>query len=144
MSEIKRDMSFFMKGSEQNLPEETHIISKRFKENEGKVIPFVIRAITTTKQEEIQKECTSMKGKRGNKQEYFDKDRFAAKLAVECTVYPNFKDKELLEHFDCIDPVKLVKKMLYIPGEYSDLMDKILTINGYDDDFESLVNDAKN
>ena len=43
----KRDMNFFMAGKAQAVTEEEVFVTKRYKDAEGKVIPFVMKPITT-------------------------------------------------------------------------------------------------
>ncbi|WP_425447626.1 phage tail assembly chaperone [Dethiothermospora halolimnae] len=139
-----RDLSFFMKGKANEAMTREVIISKRYTDENGNPIPVLLKPTTTEKVERFQKECTVIKGKGNGAKEVVDNIRFAGKLAIECCVYPDFKDKELLKSYECVDPIDLIKKIFSLPGEYAELMNQVLSINGFDEDYEKLVEDAKN
>lgn len=144
MSE-QRSLEFFMKGKAQEIKPEEHIISTRFVDDEGKPIPFVFKAISTEMLEQLQDDCTVPIMRKGKKEgEKLDTKRFGARLAVETTVYPNFKDPQLLASYGCVDPVDLVKKICCVSGEYAELIRVVQLVNKFDEDFEELVDDAKN
>ncbi|MCY8247936.1 phage tail assembly chaperone, partial [Bacillus inaquosorum] len=73
-----------------------------------------------------------------------DSQRFYARIAVETTVYPNFKAKELREAYKTEDPVEVAKRVLSVGGEYANWLNKAIEINGFDDDLEDLEEAAKN
>ncbi len=141
-----RSMDVFMNGNAEEVQniEVEKVISERFKDTEGNPVPCILKPTTTAKVNQLQKNCTDWKGKRGSKQKILNNEKFAAKLAVECTVYPNFKDKELLDSYGLIDPCEVIEKIFNLPGEYAELIDAVLDINGFDDKFEDLVEEAKN
>ncbi|GLY12212.1 MULTISPECIES: phage portal protein [Bacillus] len=141
----KRDMNFFMAGKAQAVTEEEVFVTKRYKDAEGKVIPFVMKPITTERIEELEKECIEPVKENGKKVgEQLNRARWIARMGIESTVYPDFKDKELLKSYGVIDPVDAVKKVLSVGGEFAEWMNATQRINGYDQDFEELVDDAKN
>lgn len=141
---MKKTMNWFMNGKAKELPEEQVVVSKRFVDDDGKPIPFEIKAIGQSRVEEVMEECTKPVTKKGRLiDERLDKSRFVARLVVESTVYPDFKDKELLKSYGVVDPAELVKGML-LAGEYSCLVESVQKINGFDADFDELVEEAKN
>lgn len=73
-----------------------------------------------------------------------DSQRFYARIAVETTVYPNFKSKELREAYKTEDPVEVAKRILSVGGEYANWLNKAIEINGFEDDLEDLEEEAKN
>lgn len=137
-------MEWFMKGKGKQLPEEEVVVSKRFVDDKGKPIPFRIKAISTELIHQLQDECTTTKKKKGITDEKIDQKRFVARLCVETTVYPDFKNKELLNSYGLVDPVDLIKAILNIPGEYAGLIQAVQRINGFEDNFDELVEEAKN
>jgi hypothetical protein len=141
----ERNMSFFMKGKAKQLPEEEVIVSKRYVNEKNEPIPFVIRAIEQPLIDRLQDECTEPIYRKGKKvDEKLNVSRFLARMGVESTVFPNFKDPELLASYKLVDPVDLAKEILKMGGEYAEWLAAVQRINGYDEDFEELVNDAKN
>ncbi|GAK11400.1 hypothetical protein [Geomicrobium sp. JCM 19039] len=140
-----RDVSFFLSGAAEEVTSEFVPISKRFKDGEGKIVKFEMKAIETEKVDEIQKQCMindyvnrKLVGKK------LDQQRFSARIAVESTLYPNFKDAQLRKSYKTEDPIEVAKKMLSVPGEYTELISNAMRINGFDDYDEDLVDDVKN
>lgn len=142
---VTKTMDVFMKGKAKQVVEEEVIVSKRYLDENGAPVPFVVRAIDTKRIEELQDECTKVIMKKGKKiGEEMDWKRFANRLAVESTVYPNFKDQELLNSYGLVDPCDLIKEILNVGGEYVELISAVQRVNGFDEDFEDLVEEAKN
>lgn len=145
MTEQVRDMSFFMAGNAEETTEEEVIISKRYKDKGGKVIPFIMKAIPTEELDELEKSCMKPRYQSGKRiGEYLDSSRFYARMGVESTIYPNFKAEELRKSYNTQDPVEIAKKVLSVGGEYSKWIEETLRINGFDDNFDELVEEAKN
>ncbi|MEC0714393.1 phage portal protein, partial [Bacillus haynesii] len=114
------DLSFFMPGQTEEAEEVKVPISKRFKDKEGNVIPFVFKAITTERIDELEKENTTYKNVKGRgRVKDLDTQRFYARIAVESTVYPDFRSKELREAYKTPDPVEVAKRVLSVGGEYA-------------------------
>ncbi|MGC5326433.1 phage tail assembly chaperone [Brevibacillus sp. SYSU BS000544] len=142
---IPKTMDAFMKGKAKQVVTEEVIVTNRYTDDKGNPIPFVLKAIDTKRIEELQDECTVPQFKKGKKVgEKVDWKRFANRLAVETTVFPNFKDPELLKSYSLVDPCDLVKEILHVGGEYAELIQAVQRVNGFDNDFEDLVEEAKN
>ena len=123
-----------------------YVVSNRFIKKDGTPEEWEIRAITGTEDAALRKECTKQKPIPGRKnlfQPQTDYDLYLAKLAVHCTVYPNLNDKELQDSYGVMGAEDLIVKML-TPGEYSDFLEKIQQVNGFDKPFDELVEEAKN
>lgn len=118
------------------------IISNRFVGEDGKPVPFQIRALTQEENKRIGKQ--SMRrvkgGKRGEKE--LDSDVYASRLIVAATMYPDFTSEELCKGYGTMDPLEVPEKMLYA-GEYNRLMDAIMKLSHFDED-EDLEDNAKN
>ena len=141
---MNKSMEWFMKDRAKRQPEEDIIISYRFTDDKGKPLAFKIKAVGQKRVEELMDDCTKTFTKKGRLiDERLDNIRFVARLVVDSTIYPNFKEKELLASYGVVDPVDLVKEML-LPGEYAELVGAVQRINGYDEDFAELVEEAKN
>lgn len=142
---MTKDLSYFFKENNNADAESQEVfISDRFKNEEGKVIPFLVKPISTERIEEIETECTKpILRKKRKVGEELDKQRYVARLMVEATVYPNFKDSALLSSYGVVDPTELVKKILHVPGEYAKLAEVVTAINGFDED-EDDVQATKN
>lgn len=137
-------MDVFMKGKAADLPEEEIAISKRYLGADGQPVKFRLKAIPTKRIEELRKDCTTIKHIKGQRVENFDRNTFVCRVAIETTVYPNFRDPKLLESYKCIDPVDLAKSVLNLSGEYSDWTEACFVLNGYEIDIKEEVAKAKN
>lgn len=119
-------------------------ISKRFVDKKGNVIPFVFKPITTERIDELEKENTTYKNIKGRgRVKDLDTQRFYARIAIESTIYPDFRSKELREAYQTADPVEVAKRVLSVGGEYANWLNKAIEINGFEDDLEDLEEEAK-
>ena len=116
------------------------IISKRFLGEDGKPVPFKIRALTQEKNAAIIRTATRMKLVNGQLQESIDANELSARTIVEATVFPDFRSAELCEAYGTKDPVQVPGKML-LAGEFGRLIDAVSKLSGFD---KSLDEEAKN
>ena len=124
--------AFFMENVETELTDEV-VISKRFKDADGKLVPFKIQAITSTRDTQIKKQCEKKELNKATGQLMIttDYDEYLARLVTECTVYPNFKSKELQDSWGVLGADQLINKML-LPGELTELSKQIQRLNGFE------------
>lgn len=143
---MNKNMAFFMKGkAKQEFIEEEVVITKRFLDEKGEPIPFVFRSLPPKRIEELQEDCTRRVVKKGRVvDEIFDSKRMSAKMALESTVFPDFRSAELLESYGVVDPADAARAVLSVGGEYMDWMNTANRINGYGEQDEDLVEEAKN
>ncbi|MFV0351230.1 MAG: phage tail assembly chaperone [Oscillospiraceae bacterium] len=121
------------------------VVSTRFVDKGGAPLPFRIRSITEAENKAIRKECqkTTFNKKTRQKDVETDTDLFLNRLVLACTVEPNFKNAELQKHYGVMGAEALINAML-LPGEYTELLQAVQEINGFDLDVNSLVEEAKN
>lgn len=142
---MSKNMAFFMKGKAADVREEEVIVTRRYSDDKGNPIPFIMKALSTQRIDELEAECTKPEIKKGKKVgEKLDSKRFSLRIAIESTVYPSFKDAELLKSYGLTDPVDLARAILSVGGEYMEWMQQASRINGFDDDLEDLHEEAKN
>ena len=115
------------------------IVSKRFVEN-GKPVPFVIKAINQEENEKLIKKNTK-KDKKGA--ESFDKEKYMADIVSACVVFPDLNDSQLQGAYGIIGADKLIKKMLTV-GEFANLSQKVQEVCGFDTDINDDIEEAKN
>lgn len=118
------------------------LISKRFQDENGNSIPFIIRQINQAENEEIVKKATKTKKVRGVPQEYVDGAEVSRRLVVAATVDPDFTSKEICDAYGVLDPLMVPGKML-LSGEYNRLLDEITSFSGFES-LEDLETEAKN
>lgn len=111
------------------------IISKRFVGEDGKPVPFKIKAITQEENERLVKQSQKPApgGKRGERR--LDNTEYGNRLVVAATVMPDFTSEELCKGFGTLDPLEVPGKML-LSGEFAKLSRAIMELSGFDDDLE--------
>ena len=122
------------------------IVSKRFKDENGNPVPFVIRVIDQETNDKLINQATRKTRKNGQIIRDFDEERYAKLLLSSCVVEPDFKNSEICAYYKAIDPLDVPGRMLNV-GEYNYLVKKIRDLNEIalsDEEFEGLVEEAKN
>ena len=121
------------------------VISRRFKDEDGAVVPFKIKNISQDENDALRRKATRLSAfnSPNGRSKEFDNARYMALVVVACTVQPKFNDAELCEAYRTMDPAEVPQKML-TPGEYSKLVQAIFDINDFDDDPDALEDEAKN
>lgn len=139
------NLSCFLSQNAAKAENEKFVASKRFAGPDGKPVEWEIKAITSTEDEALRRECTKRVPVPGKKNQYTretDYNKYLGKLAAECTVFPNLNDKELQDSYGVMGNDALLKKML-IAGEYADYLDKVQQVNGFDATMEDLEEEAR-
>lgn len=116
------------------------LISKRFLDEDGKPVPFKIRALSQEENARISRQSMRLVrgGKRGEKE--LDSEVYTNRIIVAATVEPDFSSEAMCKAYGTMDPIEVPGKMLYA-GEYKRLMDAIMELSHFDDDLED---EAKN
>jgi len=135
MSELK---DFLKSNVVKDLTEEV-IISDRFKDKDGIILKFKIKALSDNDYSELQKSCMKC-SKKGVRE--FDNGRFRRMLVILGTVDPNFEDAVSVKELGLVTPEDYVKAVL-LPGEIEALGESILNLSGFKD-MEELRQEAKN
>lgn len=115
------------------------IISKRFTED-GKPVPFVIRAITQEENKQLMKKY-SKRDKRGN--ETFDRTEYVSALTASAVVFPDLANSELQKAYGVLGESSLLQKMLLV-GEYATLAQAVQDISGLEEDINEDIEEVKN
>ncbi len=116
--------------------EQERLISKRFP-------AFKARAIDETQAATLRKAATKIEWVKGNPVKEIDAEANMLALILACVTFPDLQDASLQEAWGVIGAEALLKKML-LPGEYALLSDWIAQMNGFDQSFQDLVDQAKN
>lgn len=116
------------------------LISRRFQGEDGKPVPFKIRALSQEENARISRQSMRLVkgGKRGEKE--LDTEVYTNRIIVAATVEPDFSSEAMCKAYGTMDPVEVPGKMLYA-GEYKQLMDAIMELSHFNDDMED---EAKN
>ncbi len=121
-----------------------YVVSDRFKNPDGRVIPFKLRTITSKENNDIRKDCytkVQVPGRRGQYTREFDSTKYIREITLACVTFPNLNDKQLQDFYKVMGASELLEIML-TPGEYDNLSAKVQEINGYN--LEEKVEEAKN
>lgn len=123
---------------------EAFVVSNRFIDPNGQPIPWKLRTLSESENEEIRKSATQMvKGKGGQRFQETKPEVYLVKVAAASVVYPDLKNAELQKSYGVIGAEDLLKKML-LAGEYAALVRKVEELNGFDSDINELVEEVKN
>lgn len=153
---MARDLKYFMRQQK----EETVTVPgpESFKDEEGNVIQLEIRVLSEAEIRRINNNyrkrsiATDKKGQPyiANGEVVFktekDSDRALRHVIVEALVYPNLKDKELMEFYHCVDVTDMPTLVFSRRDEYNQVSRAVMTALGMLDapTDDELVNDAKN
>lgn len=105
------------------------IVSDRFKDENGKLQPFVIQAIGQDENERLSNMSRVEKTVSGMPVKVLDDAAYTRRLMKACVKEPDLSDSELCKYYGTMDPEEVLGKMLSI-GEYQELSQEIMAING--------------
>lgn len=144
MAEIKKSLKYFMRAPQDEVVTMPGIDAIR--DENGNVIPLEIRVLT---QEEINKINDNYRhrsiatDKKGNpliangevvwKTER-DSMRAARHMIAEALVYPNLKEKELMDFYHCVDITEMPLKVFPNPNEYQQVFRAVMHVLGLSND----------
>lgn len=112
--------------------EKDFVVSTRFRDEDGKVHPFRIRALTQEENERAVALSIHVVLKDGAAVEKLDSKEYSSRLMLAATLEPNFAATELCQCYGTMDPVEVPARML-LAGEYARLSAEIMRISAFDD-----------
>ena len=118
-------------------------ISETFEADIGgrlKGMPFKVRPLTYEEYQSINQDASSI-GKQGRVK--ISVGLIFERIVLTCCLDPDFSHKDLLDANGCLTPKQLLHALL-LPGEVVELGKRIQRLSGFDEDFEEMVNEAKN
>lgn len=111
------------------------VVSKRFRGEDGKPVPFVIRPISQAENDDLIRKSTRHSKVNGQWVDRLDKTEYGHRVVVAATVEPDFACEEMCKAYGTLDPLEVPGKML-LTGEYGKLSQAIMELSGLDDDPE--------
>lgn len=117
------------------------VVSDRFKDSEGNILKFKIRAMSSDEFEECRKKSMKVAAGRRRNVEMNLKE-FNNTIVINNTIDPNFKDAESIQRLGCQTPEQYLNKVL-LPGEIVELSSQIQQLSGFKS-MDELVEEAKN
>lgn len=139
------DIKAFLQPPVMNETKEV-VISKRFKGADGKPVPFVIRVIDQETNGKLLKQATKKVKTNGQIVQELDSDKYGKLLVQACVAEPNFKNSEICDYYQTVDPLDVPGRMLTV-GEYNRLVNAIKEINELvtsEDEYAAMEEEAKN
>jgi len=137
--------AFFAQNVEKVSIEE-HVISNRFKDENGNPIPWKFGAIDGDQDAANRKACTKrmpVPGKKGMYMPETDYELYTLKNAVSTVKFPNLNNAELQTSYGVMGAEALLQKML-LPGELTKVKQIAQEVNGFNVEMDELVEEAKN
>lgn len=102
---------------------------------------FEVKAISSEEYSKMEKRCKyPVKNPRTHQiEDKTDQEKLSNLLILNACVKPDWSNPKLLAKYNTDDPVKVIRKRLYI-GEISQLTEAIMDISGFDDGLEEIKN----
>lgn len=125
---------------------EEHVVSKRFKDENGNPIPWKFGAISGDEDTANRKASTKrmpVPGKKGLLIPETDFELYALKNAVATIKFPDLNNADLQKSYGVMGAETLLQKML-LPGELTEVKKIAQSVNGFDIGMDELVEEAKN
>lgn len=119
------------------------VVSRRFLDEEGRPVPFKIRALTQEENDALVKRSMRKVKVNGRWTEELDSLAYGRRTVVAATVEPDFSSEELCRAYNTMDPLEVPGRML-LAGEYKLLSEEILRLSGFRDEAEDVAEQAKN
>ena len=135
----------FMAGNVPKIENKKVVISERFKDENGKPIPWEVRALSAGENDELQRRCMVNIPVPGQKNQYtreLDQIKYTALLLTTSVVFPALDDAELQNSYGVMGADALLRKMLYLQ-EYNKLAQEVTEISKIEG-LGELVETAKN
>lgn len=117
-------------------------ISSRFKDKDGNLLKFKIKAMSGSEYEDIRKKCMRIAAK-GKRSVEMDLRKMNNTIVIENTLDPSFKDAESIKKVGCANPEEYLEKVL-LAGEIAELANQIQQLSGFNRDINDLMDEAKN
>lgn len=124
-------LSAFLKPVKTTIEKEV-IISDRFVGDDGKPVPFKVRAISQDENDALVRAATKTRNEGGQRVDRLDSVEYAQRLIVAATVSPDFRAKDICEAYGVVSPLMVPGKML-LSGEYNRLMKAITELSEFDE-----------
>ena len=124
-------LSAFLKPVKTTIEKEV-VISDRFVGDDGKPVPFKVRAISQEENDALVRAATKTRNEGGQRVERLDSVEYAQRLIVAATVSPEFRAKDICEAYGVVSPLMVPGKML-LSGEYNRLMKAITELSEFDE-----------
>ena len=146
---MEENMNFqaFLKGNAKPIEDIEMIVSKRFVNEEGNAIPWVLRQLTGKESNNLRKKHTKkIKNKLGRIEEQFNSEAYQEEFITSSVIFPDLRNAKLQESYNALGEYDLLQKML----SADELANLQIKISGFaeeeiiENSMDNLVEEAKN
>lgn len=146
---MEENMNFqaFLKGNAKPIEDIEMIVSKRFVDEEGNAIPWVLRQLTGKESNNLRKKHTKkIKNKLGRIEEQFNSEAYQEEFITSSVIFPDLRNAKLQESYNALGEYDLLQKML----SADELANLQIKISGFaeeeiiENSMDNLVEEAKN
>lgn len=138
---MEKNLNYFMpevaKGKRENFE---IIVSDRFIDEDGNPVAWTFRLLSAKEIDELKNAAIVKKNKSLLK---VDTKKLIVDTISETIIYPNLKSEELQNAYGAMNISELLDKMLE-GREYERFTDKLMKAQGFMDDPDVIIGDAKN
>ena len=138
---MEKNLNYFMpevaKGKRENFE---IVVSDRFIDEDGNPVAWTFRLLSAKEIDELKNAAIVKKNKSLLK---VDTKKLIVDTISETIIYPNLKSEELQNAYDAMNISELLDKMLE-GREYERFTDKLMKAQGFMDDPDVIIGDAKN
>lgn len=145
--ENNTDLRAFLKGNAKPIEDIKMVVSKRFVDNEGNPIPWILRQLTGKESNNLRKKHTKkIKNKLGRIEEQFNSEAYQEEFITSSVIFPDLTDAEVQQSYGALGAYDLLQKML----SADELANLQIKVSGFaeeeilDNSMDNLVNEAKN
>ena len=136
------DLKAFLNTGNETAVTFEYVPTQKFKDENGKAIPWVFKKLSIDEYEAIRDECTSINFADKGKTK-FNNTLFNKKFVCNSIVEPNLNNAELQDSYGVKKAEDLVTLMFDNAGEYYNLLGYLLEVNGFKS-FSEDAEEAKN
>nr|DAX73322.1 MAG TPA: tail assembly chaperone protein [Caudoviricetes sp.] len=138
---MEKNLNYFMpevaKGKRENFE---IVVSDRFVDEDGNPVAWTFRLLSAKEIDELKNAAIVKKNKSLLK---VDTKKLIVDTISETIIYPNLKSEELQNAYGAMNISELLDKMLE-GREYERFTDKLMKAQGFMDDPDVIIGDAKN
>lgn len=138
---MEKNLNYFMpevaKGKRENFE---IVVSDRFVDEDGNPVAWTFRLLSANEIDELKNAAIVKKNKSLLK---VDTKKLIVDTISETIIYPNLKSEELQNAYGAMNISELLDKMLE-GREYERFTDKLMKAQGFMDDPDVIIGDAKN
>jgi len=140
-------LNAFLKGNAKPIEDIEMIVSKRFVDEKGDAIPWILRQLSAKESNNLRKKHTKkIKNKLGKIEENFNSEGYQEEFITSSVIYPDLTDAELQESYGALGAYDLLQKML-TADEFANLQ---IQVAGFaeeeiiENSLDNLVEEVKN